>query len=176
MARNVEIKARIDSLTEIVSAVVILGADGPIEMRQEHTYFHGENGRLKLREFSEVSGELIFYSRTDLAGPKGSFYLRSPTAEPRTLKDLLSASNRVLGVVRKVQLLFRIGRTRIHLDRVEGLGEFLELEVVLEHDEEPESGVHDAELLLKKLGIGRSQLVEGSYLDLLTNPNHRRLE
>lgn len=59
------------------------------------------------------------------------------------------------------------GRTRIHLDRVRGLGEFLELEVVLRDGESAELGVQEAHELMALLGVGDSQLIEGAYVDLL---------
>ena len=60
-----------------------------------------------------------------------------------------------------------IGRTRVHLDRVDGLGQFLELEVVLENQETSASGTAVAQELMADLGIEPSQLVEGAYIDLL---------
>jgi adenylate cyclase class IV len=60
-----------------------------------------------------------------------------------------------------------IGRTRVHLDRVDGLGQFLELEVVLENQETAASGTAVAQELMAALGIELSQLVEGAYIDLL---------
>jgi len=55
----------------------------------------------------------------------------------------------------------------VHLDRVEGLGHFLELEVVLKENERAESGVQEAHSLMAQLGIEPSQLVETAYVDLL---------
>ena len=60
-----------------------------------------------------------------------------------------------------------VGRTRIHLDRVEGLGDFLELEVVLGKSESTEEGMKTAQALMEKLGVQKSQLVEASYIDML---------
>lgn len=62
-----------------------------------------------------------------------------------------------------------VGRTRMHLDQVEGLGDFLELEVVLGEDEPNEAGVSIAHELLEKLGISHYQLIEDAYVDLLAN-------
>jgi adenylate cyclase class IV len=71
--------------------------------------------------------------------------------------------------VQKHRTLFLAGRTRIHLDRVAGLGDFLELEVVLEDNEPSEVGVCEAHELMARLGVEPLQLVEGAYLDLLAN-------
>jgi predicted adenylyl cyclase CyaB len=74
-----------------------------------------------------------------------------------------------VGRVAKHRTLFLLGRTRIHLDKVSGLGHFLELEVVLDEHEPPEAGVREANDLLARLGVEPSQLIEGAYVDLLAN-------
>jgi len=167
MPRNIEIKARVESVDKLLPRVRAIADTGPTEIVQDDTFFSCPNGRLKLRAFSETSGELIFYQRPDRAGPKESFYVISPTASPNTLREVLSLAFGQCGRVRKHRTLFMVGRTRVHLDRVEGLGDFLELEVVLSEDETTESGVRVAHELLAKLGISPQQLIEGAYVDLL---------
>jgi len=167
MARNVEIKARVASLDAIARRAAGLSTAAPVEIVQDDTFFRCEQGRLKLRKFSDADGELIFYRRDDAAGPKPSFYLRSPTPAPDTLRESLALAWGVVGRVRKRRTLYLAGRTRIHLDRVEGLGEFVELEVVLGEDEPVEAGVAEARALMGLLGIEPVQLVEGAYVDLL---------
>jgi adenylate cyclase class IV len=167
MARNIEIKARIASVQALAPKAAAVATEGPIGIVQDDTFFGCANGRLKLREFSPQSGELIFYRRADQQGPKESFYLRSPTTEPDTLRESLTLAYGQAGRVRKHRTLFLVGRTRVHLDRVEGLGDFLELEVVLEEDEASEAGVREAKELMAALGVEPSQLIESAYVDLL---------
>jgi predicted adenylyl cyclase CyaB len=169
MARNIEIKARIESIELIHPKVAAFASEGPSEIVQDDTFFSCPNGRLKLRTFSESDGQLIFYNRPNVPGPKESFYLISPTTFPASLLETLSLAYGQRGRVRKLRTLFMIGRTRVHLDRVEGLGEFIELEVVLADGEAREAGVAVAHTLLHRLGIGAHQLIEGAYVDLLTN-------
>jgi hypothetical protein len=76
-------------------------------------------------------GELIFYRRVNQAGLKESFYVLSPPSSPGTLRESLSLAYGQIGRIRKYRTVFLVGRTRVHLDRVEGLGHFLEPEVVL---------------------------------------------
>ena len=90
-----------------------------------------------------------------------------PTSTPDWLREGLALGYGVAGCVRKYRTLFLKGRTRIHLDKVEGLGDFLELEVVLEEGEPAGVGAAVAQELLKELGVGQEQLVEGAYLDLM---------
>jgi predicted adenylyl cyclase CyaB len=169
MPHNIEIKARIHSVESLTPKAASLANEGPIEIAQDDTFFECEAGRLKLRTFSADQGELIFYRRASQHGPKESFYQRSSTGTPDTLRECLSLAYGQAGRVRKQRTLFLVGRTRIHLDRVEGLGHFLELEVVLADGDSVEAGVREANELMQKLGVEPSQLVEGAYVDLLAH-------
>ncbi|SCK33089.1 adenylate cyclase [Variovorax sp. HW608] len=167
MARNIEIKASVENVESLIPAVASIANSGPVEIAQDDTFFRCDTGRLKLRAFSSDKGELIFYRRADRSGPKESFYIRSATSEPESLRESLSLAYGQVGRVRKLRTLFLVGRTRVHLDRVEGLGHFLELEVVLGDDESPESGVREAHELMGRLGIRPDQLIDSAYVDLL---------
>ncbi|CAG0932099.1 adenylate cyclase, class 2 [Thermoflexales bacterium] len=167
MARNIEIKARIKNIDAILSRAAALADQGPREIIQDDTFFECKNGRLKLRVLSPAEGQLIFYRRPDQKGPKESFYLVSTTTTPDALRESLSLACGQVGRVHKNRTLFLAGRTRIHLDRVEGLGDFLELEVVLEDGERVETGEAIAQDLMEKLDVRPDQLVEGAYIDLL---------
>ena len=89
--------------------------------------------------------------------------------EPDSLKNVLAQAFGVKGIVRKKRWLYWAGKTRIHLDDVEGLGTFMELEVVLDPGQSIEDGQETAANLMAQLGIDRSSLVEGAYIDLLTS-------
>jgi predicted adenylyl cyclase CyaB len=167
MARNIEIKARIESIHSILPKAAVLADQDPVEISQDDTFFACEKGRLKLRVFSPEKGELIFYRRPNQRGPKESFYVVSPTTFPDTLRETLSLAYGQVGRVRKQRILFLVGRTRVHLDRVENLGDFLELEVMLTDGESVETGEAVARELMGKLGIRPDQLLEGAYVDLL---------
>ena len=168
MGRNVEIKARIDKVDAWLDRAKAVADFGPIHISQDDTFFVCPRGRLKLRVFSPTNGELIFYQRPDSAGPKESQYSIVATSEPDSLRDLLSMCLGQAGRVRKKRTLFLAGRTRIHLDQVEGLGDFIELEVVLNEGESTSTGTKDAADLLSRLGIPKESLVECAYVDLLT--------
>lgn len=167
MPRNIEIKAHVESVEALALKAAAFATEGPIAIAQDDTFFRCESGRLKLRAFSDGTGELIFYRRTDQPGPKESFYLRSPTTAPDTLRESLTLAYGQVGRVIKQRTLFMVGRTRVHLDRVEGLGHFLELEVVLAEGEPVEAGVREANGLMERLGVKPQQLIDGAYVDLL---------
>jgi predicted adenylyl cyclase CyaB len=171
MPRNIEIKARIDNLPAVTARAAALATEGPIEIKQDDTFFHCKKGRLKLRAFSGTSGELIFYQRADAQGPKESFYMISPTSEVDSLREVLTLAYGQSGRVRKRRILFLAGRTRIHLDDVESLGQFLELEVVLAAGEPIEAGVLEAKVIMQQLDIAEHHLLEGAYVDLLAAKN-----
>jgi predicted adenylyl cyclase CyaB len=167
MARNVEIKARIVDFESVRFAAEKLADSEPVEIFQDDTFFCCPNGRLKLRKFSANKGELIFYRRPDDSGPKESFYIVSPVTSPDTLRQALSLAYGECGRVIKHRTLYLVGRTRIHLDKVDGLGEFLELEVVLAEDESVNAGAAVAHALLFNLNIAPDQLIDCAYVDLL---------
>jgi adenylate cyclase class IV len=167
MPRNIEIKARIDSVEALLAKAQAL-ADGPPQaIAQDDTFFTCPQGRLKLRDFGDGQGELIHYWRADAVGPKLSDYVRAPTDDPAALREALTRALGVIGRVRKTRRLLLAGQTRIHLDRVEGLGEFIELEVVLRDGQAEPEGMAIAEALLTQLGVQPAQRLAGAYLDLL---------
>ncbi|BEE11136.1 MULTISPECIES: class IV adenylate cyclase [Aeromonas] len=167
MPRNIEIKASIERIDDLLPKALAIADQGPVEIEQDDTFFRCDASRLKLRTLSPSAGELIFYRRADQQGPKESFYQLTPTHEPDRLRETLSLAWGQIGRVQKKRTLLLVGRTRIHLDRVQGLGHFLELEVVLEEDEPLEAGMQEANDLMAQLGVEPSRLIEGAYLDLL---------
>ncbi|MFT4192991.1 MAG: class IV adenylate cyclase [Comamonas sp.] len=167
MPRNIEIKAKISSVSAIASRASAIADQSAIEEVQDDTFFQCVNGWLKLRELSASQGKLIFYRRDDQKGPKESFYVCSLTTEPATLRESLSLAYGQAGRVQKKRTMFLVGRTRIHLDQVVGLGDFLEIEVVLQDDEPSEVGVREAHEIMRQLGVESKQLIEGAYVDLL---------
>jgi len=166
MARNVEIKARVDDLASVEDRARAIAGSGPIDLAQDDTFFACARGRLKLRELGDGHGELIHYFRADDSGPKVSDYVISPAPDPQSLREALGRAFGIIGRVRKRRRLYHLDRTRIHLDDVEGLGAFVELEVVLRDGEAVERGRAEAARIMGLLGIDESQLVQGAYVDL----------
>lgn len=167
MARNIEIKARVDDFSALYEKIALLSEGLPDLLDQDDTFFVCPHGRLKLRTLAPDRGQLIFYQRPDHSGPKTSFYVLSETHDPDSLRETLTMAYGAAGRVIKQRTLFMIGQTRLHLDRVKGLGDYLEFEVVLADEETPEQGIIIAEDLLERLGIERQELVDQAYVDLL---------
>ena len=167
MPANIEIKAHARNFDEIRRRAEALG-DKPVQViPQEDIFFNTPQGRLKLRILSADKGQLIYYTRPDQEGPKRSDYHLYQTSDPGNLRHLLELAYGIRGVVRKTRYLYLVGQTRLHLDDVEGLGQFMELEVVLEEGQSDAEGQEIAEGLMARLGVERSDLLEGAYMDLL---------
>ena len=167
MPANVEIKAVLPDLTRAAAIAAALGGIGPEIIQQEDIFFRYEAARLKLRILSPDRGELIRYERPDVAGARCSRYLIARTADPHILTEILTQTLGSIGKVKKTRTLYLIGQTRVHLDQVEGLGNFLELEVVLRPEQSEAEGMRIADALLSSFGIGPEQLIGESYFDLL---------
>ncbi|EEC10230.1 adenylate cyclase, putative, partial [Ixodes scapularis] len=138
---NVEIKARLSDRDALLRCLEPM-AEKHTVLRQKDTFFRVAHGRLKLRRSTEADGHL-------------------------PLQDMLDRSLGTLGTVCKERHLFLVGCTRVHVDAVQGLGDFLELEVVLREGQDPEEGRATAEALMAVLGVQPDSLESGSYLDLL---------
>jgi predicted adenylyl cyclase CyaB len=167
MPANVEIKARVENIDALRARARSLAGSEPEVLNQVDTFFTVPGGRFKLRRLSDSSGELIFYRRPDQPGPKRSSYFIYPTADPGTLALVLARALDVRGVVEKRREVYQVGQTRIHIDEVRDLGQFLELEVVLEEGQSTAEGERIANDLLQKLEVPGSALVSGAYIDLL---------
>jgi predicted adenylyl cyclase CyaB len=170
MPRNIEIKARVPDPSALRARAIALATGGPEIIEQTDTFFTVQRGRLKVRAFADGTGELIAYERADDEGPKTSSYVRAVSPDSSACVSALRAVLPVRGEVVKRRELIMIGRTRVHLDQVEGLGAFVELEVVLRNDESEEAGEREARELMSALGIDAGALVSGAYIDLLEKP------
>lgn len=167
MARNIEIKASIDNVSHCMDIAKSLSGSEPELIMQEDHFFNCKNGRLKLRIFTPERGELIFYKRPDDRGPKTSEYFITKTDEPDILLSVLEKSYGIRGIVKKSRNLFLIGRSRVHIDRVENLGDFLEFEVVLSGEDDTGTGRREARYLLTRFEIEEERLINCSYIDLI---------
>ena len=168
MPSNIEIKARAEDFARKRELAERLAGGPPETVRQQDTFFPCASGRLKLRRLAADRGELIAYRRDDVAGTKQSDYLLYRTAEPAALRGVLAEALGTGKVVTKTRLLYLVGQTRVHLDEVEGLGTFLELEVVLTEGQAAEEGHRVAREIMAALEVREEDLVEGAYADLLT--------
>jgi predicted adenylyl cyclase CyaB len=167
MPANIELKARIADVPGTEALVATMSDTPPRTLRQRDTFFRCATGRLKLREDGTGQGELIHYVRADAAGVKRSDYEIASVADPGSLKAVLRLALGETAVVEKTRRLYVIGQTRVHLDAVQGLGNFLELEVVLRPDQSAAEGHDVAAGLMGLLGIRDSDVLATAYADML---------
>lgn len=174
--KNLEIKARGVDFARARRALREVGAVRQARpLLQTDWYFVVPHGRLKLRQRKgERGAELIFYVRPDAERARASNFQRLPTDDAAHLRRLLRAMFEPWVCVRKRRELWLIGDTRIHLDEVNGLGRFLEIEVPVG------ASMADARrmmrLLTERLEIKTSHLLGVSYSDLLARkPKARAL-
>ena len=170
--RNVELKARYPDLQAGHDTALRIGAVDTDSLQQVDTYFHAADGRLKLREIDSradgVSAELIWYARPDQVAARTSQFHVVPVPRPAAILDTLDAGLGVQVVVRRVRRLFLLDNVRIHLDEVDGLGNFLEFEAVLAPGQDEADGYAQLETLQSEFGIATEAIIGTSYSDLLT--------
>ncbi|KAF7992465.1 hypothetical protein HCN44_001803 [Aphidius gifuensis] len=168
--RNIEIKAVLKNRESVEDRAKSLSGSGPTIIKQSDTFFEVPKGRLKLRSFEDGSGVLIFYERPDVEGPKLSQYNMVKLEDQVAcdgLKGILGKTNGIIGVVDKIRHLYIVGQSRIHIDQVDNLGNFMEIEVVLQDDEDVTIGEEISKNLMIKLGICDDDLISTAYIDLL---------
>ena len=164
---NVEIKARCNRPEKIRQALRSAGADFRGTDHQVDTYFRCAGGRLKLRE-GNIEHSLIHYRRPDQAGPKtAEVHLYHPGPSPG-LKEVLSEALGVLVVVDKRREIYFLDNVKFHIDRVAGLGQFVEIEAIdAAGDIGRERLGAQCEQYMRLLEIRAEDLVECSYSDMV---------
>ena len=164
--RNIEIKARLLDPAALELRLQKLPARFVASFRQRDVFFTTPQGRLKLR-FADDAAELIYYIRSDDAEVRGSDYQRQPVIDGEGLCSMLQEAFGSYGEVRKQRRLYLLDNIRIHLDEVEGLGSYMEVEAVIgaEHDEA--ACEQATQGLLKELDIAPADFEAGAYVDLL---------
>lgn len=168
MSANLEIKAPVADPAAFRARAASLATETVGVDDQVDTYFRVPRGRLKLRESSLAGGQLIPYRRPDDDGPRRADYQVIPVADPDGLKALLTTMLGVHRVVRKRREIWLHENVRIHLDAVEGLGDFMELEAVFDGRAESEAAEQEkVARLMEALGVDGASLVATSYEALL---------
>lgn len=167
MHLNYEFKAKTDRLDEIEKLLKEENAVYHGEDHQKDTYFHVQQGRLKLRE-GNIENALIHYQRTDHAGAKQSDVILYQHQPDTNLKQALVAALGIKVVVDKVRKIFFVNNVKIHLDKVEALGNFVEVEAI------DKAGDRNLETLQQQcghyialFGIKEEDFIAQSYSDLV---------
>ena len=164
---NIEIKARCREPEFIRNYLLSHNAELKGTDEQTDTYFTVPNGRLKLRE-GNVENNLIYYERTNQAGPKSSHFHLVKVEDASGLKEVLTKSMGIKVVVKKKREIYYIKNVKFHIDEVPGLGSFVEIEAgnILADLSLDELKVQ-CDFYLKEFKISPEDLVDVSYSDML---------
>jgi len=164
--QNLEAKFKLADLDQARNRAESLGYQFRATLVQCDTFFRVREGKLKLRE--EPSGAwLIYYGRRDSRNLKLSSYDIVPISEANKFREAMTRALGTIATVRKTRILMMREQVRLHLDRVEGLGEFGEIEAVLGESGDPEHSRPAVDELLRVLEIDQKQLIDESYFELL---------
>ena len=168
---NIEIKAVMPNPTKaravlVEKQAVFKGVDHQIDH-----YFKVTEGRLKMRK-GNIEQALIHYARDNQEGPKASEILLYKSSDLETLKEILMKSLETLVVVDKKREIYYIENVKFHIDQVEGLGNFVEIEAI---DENGTIGkahlLEQCEYYMQLLGISEKDLRSDSYSDMMLRLN-----
>jgi len=164
---NVEIKAKCIDTGFIRQWLLKNGANFIGTDLQTDTYFKVQTGRLKLRE-GNIENNLIFYERSNQSGPKSSYFQLVQITNPFELKEVLSKSCGVKMIVKKRREIYYIGNVKFHIDEVEDLGSFIEIEAgnILADKTESEL-LAQCNFYLREFGVKEEDLIAESYSDML---------
>jgi predicted adenylyl cyclase CyaB len=164
--QNIEIKAPARDVAALVARIETLGAVRQWSRRQRDVFFRVPEGYLKLRIEEGRPGELIAYVRAPGNEPRPSDYDIAPVEDAGKTERVLARSLGVRGTVEKTRTLYLWRHTRIHLDQVEGLGDFMELETVVDGIS-AEAARAEAGAVIDALALDPATFLDRPYLELL---------
>ena len=169
--KNIELKVKINNKDDLLDKLKKAAVRNEGVLHQIDIYFNCENGRLKLREINSSQFELIYYQRPDNEEPELSSYeiLELDQDKATQLKNALKLAYGIKVIVEKERSLWIYKNTRVHLDSVKNLGEYLELETVLKNISEDE-GLLEHNEVINLLALNNSKKESLSYSDLPNMP------
>jgi predicted adenylyl cyclase CyaB len=164
--KNLELKSKYPDVKKLRRLILELGAEYQKTMRQIDTYFVVQKGRLKLREIVGETAQLVYYERADEKSSRYSNYSVVEIIDASGFKKTMTDALGVKAVVDKRRELWMYADTRIHLDDVKSLGNFVELETVIINQTDVEAQ-NEHNFVKQALGIDDAQIVPVSYSDLI---------
>ncbi|MFZ4591434.1 MAG: class IV adenylate cyclase [Ignavibacteria bacterium] len=174
MKKNLEIKVKLSDPRKTRKLVqLICKGKSPIRQTQaqDDIYYSVNKGRLKLRIINGKTGNLIHYFRSNESSKRVSNYTISETNTPKELNSTLSALHGILIKVKKVREITIIDNVRIHIDKVIGLGKYLEIEIIFNSIKEARKRM---ESLIDILELDEKKFINVSYSDLLLNKKEKQ--
>lgn len=166
--KNIELKVKVDNFSSVDLLLKKIKAQYVDSLRQIDTYYHCWHGRIKIREINNRQFELIYYNRQNVAGHKISVFQRLSIGKKNLhqLKSIYSSAFGEMIIIEKTRQLWLYKHTRIHLDRVKGLGNFLESETVCEGINQ-RSAIAESRKIVEILQLNKYKRIKASYSDLM---------
>lgn len=165
MAQNIELKLKVENFSSILLLIKENNITFQKMIPQRDIYYKCSSGLLKLRIF-DGKGELIYYVRNENTSDRISYY-EILNVNPVEAEKFFSYLFEIETEVVKKRNLYIHKNTRIHLDEVEKLGNFIELETVV--NEGVEAGKKEFAEVVKLLELDPSDQIKSSYRNLLLN-------
>jgi predicted adenylyl cyclase CyaB len=169
---NFEFKARLRDESQVRSELKRLRARFLGRDHQIDTYFRVPTGRLKVRE-GRIENALIFYRRTNMARARRSMVEMALLPRRNSVRAILARALGVLAVVDKRREIYFAGNVKIHLDRVRGLGQFVEVEAITQSGDVRKVRAQ-ARKFQKLFAISPADIVSWSYSDMILKKRTRR--
>lgn len=176
--KNIELKVAVKDFKEITNSLKKNQADFKGKFSQVDTYYNFKNKRLKIRGIDHKIYQLITYYRYDQAGFKISDYTIKYLNQ-KELKYYKQHLGRLYGEsvkVSKKRELWIYKNTRIHLDKIRGIGKFLELETVVNNSLDFKNLEEEHRKIINLLHLSHYKKINKSYSDLLLVKKHLRKE
>ncbi len=164
--KNLEIKAYCKDIKKVEEILRSVNVEFLSDGFQRDIYYNVPKGNLKIRETNDCGDFLIWYKRRKKSEPKLSEYYIYHLSESKELKKFLEIALGEKVIVEKIRKVFKYKNVRIHLDRVKGLGNFIELEAVLSENEMDRESKISLRFLIEKIGIKREDLIKNSYSEM----------
>jgi len=163
MPTNLELKIRVISHQSIKKILEQIGAEYKGMLKQKDVYYSVPNGLLKLR-IENGSESLILHNRNENNKNRWSDFEFIKFANDNGEK-FFSKLFDVEVIVKKKRELFYYDDTRIHLDKVNNLGNFLELETLVINGKT--DAIKRFVKIIHILKLDESKQIRKSYRDLL---------
>lgn len=164
---NIEIKARTSQPAFVREYLIKAGADYKGTDIQTDTYFNVPTGRLKLRQ-GNIENNLIYYNRPNQQGPKQSDFMLTPVQDGEGLKSILTKALGIKVALTKTREIYYINNIKFHIDELEGLGSFVEIEAGNKlADLSVEQLQEQCRFYMEEFGIKEDDFLSHSYSDML---------
>lgn len=164
--KNLEIKVQLDQRT-LSNLLEQLSPYYSETVIQTDTYFATNEGRLKLREEKDRTSYLIRYQRPNVEEAKESHCFFYPIGNASLFLSVLGDCLREEIKVKKQRAVYMLKpHIRVHLDQVENLGDFLEIEILLSREIPLAAAEIEMQELQERLQIGHLPKINCGYREL----------